>query len=191
MTGPQIMRRKCDCLDSRLVDVWQAISMHRAVRSFAERPIEPEKLELILRAGRRAPSSMNHQRWSFVACTDRETLKRLAKVGDWAGHLAGAAAAIALVTPDATEDWEVESIAFDLGHCAQNMMLTAWELGIGSVHATVYDENLTQQILGYPEGYRCRYVFSFGYPADPDDLTRQPSKGGRKPLAEIVHRERW
>ena len=165
--------------------------MHRAVRSFAERPIEPEKLERILNAGRRAPSSMNHQRWSFVLCTERATLRRLATVGDYAGHLAGAAAGIALITPDATEDSEVESIAFDLGHCAQNMMLAAWELGIGSVHATVYDEGLARQILGYPEGHRCRYVFSFGYPANPDDLTRRPSKGGRKPLAEIVHRERW
>src|SRR3972149_620428 len=78
MTEPPILCRICDGLDSPLMDVWQAISMHRAVRSFAERPIEPEKLERILHAGRRAPSSMNHQRWHFVASTDRETLRRLA-----------------------------------------------------------------------------------------------------------------
>ena len=173
------------------MDVWQAISTHRAVRKFAERPIEPEKLERILRAGRRAPSSMNDQRWSFVVCTDRAHLEQLSRVGDWAGHLAGAAAAIALVTPDAGDASERESIVFDLGHCAQNMMLTAWEMGIGSVHATVYDEALARELLGYPDGYRCDYIFSFGYPADPNELTRPPRKGGRKPLAELVHQERW
>jgi nitroreductase len=172
------------------VDVYQAISAHRAVRVFAERPLEPEALERVLDAGRQAPSSMNDQRWAFVVCTDREHLRGLSAVGEWSGHVAGAAAAVALVTPDAEDQAERESIAFDLGQCAQNVMLAAWELGIGSVHATVYDEVLARRLLGYPEGYRCDYLLSLGYLVNSESVT-QPRAGGRKPLAELVHRERW
>ncbi len=173
------------------MDAWEAISTQRAVRSFADRAIEPERLERILRAGRRAPSSKNEQRWHFIACTDRGHLVALSKVGVFAAHIAGAAAVVALVTPEAEEDWRRESIAFDLGQAAQSMMLAAWEMGIGSVHAAVYEEELTRELLGYPEGYRCDYLISFGYPADPSDLTRLRHGSGRKPLQEIVHRERW
>lgn len=168
------------------MDVHDAIATQRAIRSFDGRPLPADALTRILEAGRRAPSSMNEQRWAFVVCTDREHLRELASVGEWAAHVAGAAAVIALVTPEAKEDWRRESIAFDLGQCAQNMMLAAWELGIGSAHAAVYDEHLARELLGYPVGWRCDYLLSFGYPA------RMPTtKGGRRPLDELVHRERW
>jgi nitroreductase len=173
------------------VDVWEAISRFRAIRSFDARPLEPAALERILAAGRRAPSSKNLQRWQFVVCIEREHLSQLSGVGPFAGHVAGAAAAVALVTPVAGDAQEAESIAFDLGQCAENMMLAAFELGIGSVHATVYEQELVRDLLGYPDGFRCRYLISFGYPADPDVLTRPLRSGGRKPLEEIVHRERW
>jgi nitroreductase len=71
------------------------------------------------------------------------------------------------------------------------MMLAAWELGIGSVPATVYQSELARRLLGYPEDQSCEYLLSFGYPADPADLTRPPRKGGRRPLGEIVREERW
>ena len=173
------------------MDVWEAIWKQRAVRSFTYRSIEPDRLERILEAGRRAPSSKNEQRWNFVAVADRERLQQLARVGPYAGHLAGAAAAVALVVPDAEEGRRRESIAFDLGQCARNMMLAAWGMGIGSVHATVYEEGLARGLLGYPEGYSCPYLISFGYPADPDELSRPLAKGVRKPLGELVHRESW
>ena len=168
------------------MDVSDAISTQRAIRSFDGRPLPEEALARILEAGRRAPSSMNEQRWAFVVCTDHEHLRELARIGDWAGHVGGAGAAVALVTPEAEDADRRESIAFDLGQCAQNMMLAAWELGIGSAHAAVYDTALARELLGYPEGWRCEYLLSFGYPA------RMPTtKGGRKPLDELVHRERW
>jgi nitroreductase len=173
------------------MDVWGAISTQRAVREFADRPIPEDALDRIARAARRAPSSNNHQRRSFIVCTDREHLRELSAVGDYAQHLAGAAAAIALVTPVAEEDWQREIDALDLGHAAQNMMLAAWDLGIGSVHAAVYDERRAHDLLGLPEDQRCDYLLSFGYPRDPDALTAPPSGGGRRPLEELVHRERW
>jgi nitroreductase len=171
--------------------VWEAISSRRVVRSFADRPLEDAHLDRILRAGRRANSSKNQQRWAFIVCRDRAHLGELAAVGRWAGHLAGAAVAVALVTPDPARDDARLSLMFDLGMAADSMTLAAWELGIGSVPATVYKQDLARSLLGYPDDHHCEFLLSFGYPADPSDLTRPLRKGGRRPLAELVHEERW
>ena len=171
--------------------VWRAISGKRAIRRFAARSLEPAHLERILDAGRHAGSSKNKQRWAFVVVEDRDALRELAHVGPWAGHLAGAAAAIALVTPDPTTADAPLSVMWDLGQAAGNMMLAAWELGIGSVPATVYEPQLAQRVLGYPDDHHCEFILSFGYPANQADLDRPPKAGGRRPLDEIVHRERW
>lgn len=173
-----------------MMEAVHAMFTRRAVREFDARSVPREDVDTILEAGRRAPSSMNEQRWHFIVCTDRGHLVELSKVGDYADHLAGAAFAIALVGPEAVEAWERESIAFDMGQAAENMMVAAWALGIGSVHGSVYDEPLTRSLLGYPEGQRCDTILSFGYPADPSVLELPPSSR-RKPFGEIVHEERW
>ena len=174
-----------------MTDVWAAIRGKRMVRRFEDRPLAPEHLQRILDAGRHAGSSKNKQRWDFIVVEDRDLLGRLAAVGPYAGHLAGAAAGIALVTPDPRRPGAPLSIVWDLGLAAANMMLVAWELGIGSCPATVYEQPLARQLLGYPEDRSCDDILSFGYPADPADLTRPPQAGGRRALSEVVHRDRW
>ncbi|MBA2700860.1 MAG: nitroreductase family protein [Chloroflexi bacterium] len=171
--------------------VWTAIATRRAIREFSERPLEEAHLERILRAGRRANSSKNLQRWSFIVCRDRAHLVELSAVGPWAGHLAGAAVGIALVTPDPRASEAPLSVMFDLGQAADSMMLAAWELGVGSVPATVYEQDLARDLLGYPADHHCEFLLSFGYPADPTDLTRPAAAGGRRPLDDLVHEERW
>jgi nitroreductase len=166
------------------METWTAIDSLRVVRRFSDRPIEPEQLRRILDAGRRTGSSKNSQEWHFIVVGDRDRRVALSKVGEYAGHLAGATVAVALVGMAARDRW-------DLGRAAQDMMLAAWELGIGSVPATVYDPALVARLLELPEGQECPYLLSFGYPADPDTLTRPNRAGGRKALAEVVFAERW
>jgi nitroreductase len=173
------------------VEVSAAIRTQRAVRQFAERPIDAGVLTRVLQAGRFAPSSINAQRWQFVLCTERGLLRELAKVGTYAGHVEGAAAAVALVTPRGRSEREHASISFDLGQCARNMMLAAWELGIGSVHASVHQEGLARDLLGYPDDHTCEYLISLGYPAEPYDKTMRIPGHARRPLEELLHRERW
>ena len=173
------------------METWTAIDTTRAIRKFADRPLAPEHLRRILDAGRRSGSSKNQQNWDFVVCTDRAHLAELAGVGPYAQHLAGAAAAIALVTPDPAIADAPLSVMWDLGRAAQNMTLAAWELGIGSVPATVYDQSLAKGLLGLPTDRHCEFMLSFGYPADPAALTWAKRAGGRKPLEAIVHYERW
>jgi nitroreductase len=171
--------------------VWDAIRTKRAVRRFEARPLSEEHLSRILDAGRHAGSSKNQQLWDFVVVRDRALLSDLASVGTYAGHLAGAAVAVALVTPQPPSPGAVRSIMWDLGQAAQNMMLTAWELGVGSCPATVYKQPLVRRLLGLPADRRCRFLLSFGYPADRAALEAPPRAGGRKPLTSLVHDERW
>lgn len=171
--------------------VWAAISRRRAIRTFEDRPLDETHVERILGAGRRAASSKNRQRWGFIVCRDRDHLRELSAVGPFAGHVAGAAVAVALVTPDPRLPDAPLSLMFDLGQAADAMMLAAWELGVGSVPATVYDAELARSLLGYPPDQHCEFLLSFGYPADPTDLTRPPRPGGRRSLEELRHDERW
>jgi nitroreductase len=170
---------------------WEAIRRVRVVRSFADRTLPDEAVERIADAGRHAGSSKNQQRWDFIVIRDREHLAALAEVGAYAGHLAAATIAIALVTPGSRTAAASPSVMWDLGRAAQNMVLAAWELGIGSVPATVYDHALAARLLGLPDDRRCDFLLSFGYPSDPDALTAPPKKGGRKPLDAVIRQERW
>jgi len=111
-------------------------------------------------------------------------------VGRYAGHLAGSAAAVALVTPDPSGP-RGKSIMWDLGRAAQNMVLAAWDLGIGSVPATVYDHKLAARLLGLPADQDCSFILSFGYPADTSELTAPNRRGGRRSLDEVMREERW
>jgi nitroreductase len=163
----------------------------RAVRAFRAESVAPVHLDRILQAGRHAGSSKNQQRWTFIVCRDRQHLRELSVLGPFAGHVAGAAVAIALVTPDPRPVDASRSIVFDVGLAAENMMLAAWELGIGCVPATVYEPDIARRLLGYPADQFCEYLLSFGYPADPDDLIRPPRRGGRRALSELVRQERW
>ncbi len=173
------------------MDVEQAIRTQRAVRAFRAEPLSDADLHAILDAGRRSGSAKNLQRWDFVVVRQRQRLIDLSQVGAWAGHLSGAALAVALITPDPRGAAAPHSIMWDLGRAAQNMILAAWARGLGSAPATVYEQDLCRASLGYPPDRHCEYILSFGYPADPSVLARRPRPGGRRSLDEVVHDEHW
>jgi len=169
------------------MQTWEAIASRRNVRSFADRPIPAADLDQILEAGRRSPSSQNWQPWDFILVTDREQLRELANVWRAAGHVAGSAAAIAVIGPAA--DNAFQRAQFDLGQATMAMILAAAGLGIGSCHAGVADMPLARELLGFPEDRTWALLISLGYPADrPLAPVRNPR---RRPFGEVVHRGRW
>ncbi len=172
------------------METWDAINTVRVVRDFADRPLAPGHEARILNAARRTGSSKNEQTWAFIVIRDRDHLRELTAVGRYADHLAGAAMAVALVTPQESAGWR-NTRMWDLGRAAQSMVLAAWELGIGSAPATVFEPELAARLLGLPADRRCHYLLSFGYPADPSVLTRPNRAGGRVALDAVVHEERW
>lgn len=171
-----------------MMNVSDAIHFKRAVRDFTDEPLPQETILAILNAGRRSQSSKNSQPWHFIAITDKAILKQLSKCGEWAGHLAGAALGVAIITPDPTTKFQT---MFDAGQAAAYMQLAAWELGVGSCPASIYDPDKARSILGFPAELWLRIALSFGYPEKIDALTHPPRKGGRVNLEDIVHWERW
>jgi nitroreductase len=170
------------------MNVSDAIRAKRAVRKFDPRPLPEDIVYAILNAGRRSQSSKNEQTWQFIAIRDKAILKALSECGQWAGHLAGAALGVAIVTPDPTAKFQT---LFDAGQAAAFMQLAALELGVGSCPASIYEVEKARGILGFPAELSLRFALSFGYPADQGKLSAPPKKGGRRALEELVHWDRW
>ena len=170
------------------MNVFEAIRTKRAVRKFQDKPLPEEIATVILNAGRRSQSAKNIQPWRFIVIQDKKILKELSECGEWAGHLAGAALAVAILTPDPADKFQT---MFDAGQAAAFMQLAAWELGVGSCPASIYEPEKARQILGFPPELHLRIALSFGYPADEEKLSAPPKKGGRKSLEEVTHWDRW
>ncbi|HEY2443537.1 MAG TPA: nitroreductase family protein [Streptosporangiaceae bacterium] len=172
-----------------MAETWDAITSRRNVREYAQAPIAAADLDRILEAGRRAPSSRNTQPWDFIAVTEREQLAELAGVWRGGGHVAHSAATIALVAPVPDGERQRGSIYYDLGQATMNMMIAAADLGVGSGHSAVGDQELARSILGFPDDRFCAYLVAFGYPAGRAlGPIRQPD---RRSFEDVVHRGRW
>jgi len=171
------------------METWDALRSRRNVRSFADRPIADDALDRILEAGRRAPSSPNRQRWDLVVVTDRARLVELSAVWRGGAHVAGSAATVALIAPVDEDPRLRESIQYDLGQLTLTLMVAAADLGIGSCHSAVADQDLARRLLGHPGDRFCAWLISLGYPADrPLAPLQRPN---RRPFDEVVHRDRW
>lgn len=167
----------------------------RVVRRFAERAIPDDVLMDILEVGRWTGSSKNTQPWEIVVVREREMLARLARLGQFAGLLAGAQACLVLVMDSANN-------AFDGGRLAERLMLAAWAHGVGSCIASIFPEDnmrTAKELLGIPQDRWLRQTVALGYPADAD-ATRVRSTPhmldvlpslGRKPMERLVSWERY
>jgi nitroreductase len=169
----------------------------RSVRRFAATPLSDDVLRDVLDAGRWTGSSKNTQPWEMVVVRDRASLQALAGLAQFTHHLAGAAAALLLVMKD-------ENRALDEGRLVQQISLAAWAYGVGSCIGTFFPEEASARAkdrLGVPPERRLRTALSLGYPADRNATRRSaeiaagraPATGtvGRKPLADVVHWERY
>lgn len=170
------------------MNVIEAIRTKRAVRQFQDKDLPKDVVTAILDAGRRAQSARNRQPWVFIAIRDEAILKALVEISPNASHLAGAALGVAIVTPLPTAN---PSIMFDAGQAAAYMQLAGWELGIASCLGSIHNVERSRELLGFPKDMHMLIVISFGYPADEASLARPLQKGGRRPLTELVHWDRW
>jgi nitroreductase len=166
----------------------------RAVRRFSDRPIADDVLRDILEVARRTGSSKNTQPWELVVVRDREMLKRLSKLGGFAGYVATAQADIVLVMDSANN-------AFDCGRLAERVMLAAWAYGIGSCIASLFpDENArrAKELLGIPPARWVRQTVAIGFPAEEESprvagarRTVGAVRIDRKPMEQFVNWERY
>ncbi|MEO6398859.1 MAG: nitroreductase family protein [Tepidiformaceae bacterium] len=163
------------------MDAYQAIVSKRDSRHFAPRPIPEEVLRRILQAGRMAGSSKNTQPVRLVVLRNPERLKEIAACGQFATHVPGCAAAIAVVlTPGGG--------SFDAGRTAQNMMVAGWAEGVSSCPTSMHDAECARTTLGLPEGHSVAILLAMGYVEEGRSI-----HGGRERLSidDLTHWERW
>lgn len=164
------------------MDVSEAIRTLLAVREYQDRPVSDAVVRWILEAGRLTGSAANKQPWHFVVVREPETLRELAALASTGPYIAGAPLAIVVAvdrTPYAVSD---------ASRAIQNMLLTAWDEGVGSNWVGFVDGlEAVKPLLGIPADLDVLAILPFGYPA------RRLGEGRkrRKPLSEIAYRERW
>ena len=155
------------------MDVLEAIKQRRSIRQFTDEPIGKDALERLLDAARWAPTASNQQRWRFVVVTSpsvKELIKKFAP-----GIFVMPAVFIVICVekaPDANP-WAEATYLADCAIAAQNIMLAAYEMGIGSCPALSYAKVAISEILNIPEGIEPLLVITLGYPAeDPEPPPR-------------------
>jgi nitroreductase len=156
---------------------YDSILALRAIRQFDERPLSEDDIAAVLKAAQWTGSSKNRQNWSFIVVDDPELKDALCEAGDFTTPIANAPAAICLVQ-------EPDGYEFDTGRLAQNIMLAADAIGLATCPITLHRDEIAAEVLGLPDGARCRYAVAIGYPGEGAGATKM---GGRKLLHELVH----
>ncbi len=169
------------------MDAALAIASRREVREYDGRPIPADVERRIPEAGRVAGSAQNRQPWRFVVLEDRALRERVAATVFDPTNVLGAQLVVAVVVAGKGP------LAFDAGRAAQNMLLAAWNEGVGGSPNGMPDPERTGELLGLRDGERPVIVLSFGYPAQPRDPTSRSieewlRRANRKPLEELVER---
>jgi nitroreductase len=169
------------------MDVFLAVASKREVRDYASQALPDDIQRRILEAGRVAGSSRNTQTRRFIVVDDPAKREQLADLVYASGNVRGAALVVAIVA------WGRGPTAFDVGRAAQNMILVAWEDGVGSCPNGVADADRAATLLELDGDERAVIVITFGYPARPRDPERRSAeewiaRADRKPFDEIVRR---
>ena len=157
------------------MDTFLTIASRREVRRYADRPLPDDVVHRILDAGRLSGSSQNKQLWEFVIVREKEALAEAVYAPE---NVRNAQLAVAIAG---------EAAPFDVGRAAQNMLLAAWNEGVGGSPNGVKDHDRAAEVVGGP----VKMVLSFGYPEsprDPESRTAEEwsARANRKPFDEVV-----
>jgi nitroreductase len=184
------------------MDTLEAINSRRSVRKYSDRPVEPEKLQAVLEAVRMAPSWSNMQCWRLVVVQDpavKATISELSNVEAFfaprgykfnPAMKALAEAPVVIVAcayPEQSGEMGGQPYYLaDMGVAAENLMLAAHSVGLGSVFVGVFDEEKLGELLEIPPEVRIVGLFPLGYP-----LGEAKAGPPRKSLDEIVFYGKW
>jgi nitroreductase len=165
------------------MDTFLAVASRRETRNYANQPISDEVTQRILDAGRLAGSARNLQPWRFLVVDDPEARERLAEAVYEPTNIRGAKLVVAILAKG----------SLDTGRAMQNMLLVAWNEGVGSCPNGISDLDAARAALGLGEEDELAIVLTFGYPArevDPSSRTPEEwsSRANRKSLDELVER---
>jgi nitroreductase len=169
--------------ESKVIDT---ILNRRSVREFTDKPVSNEDINIILNAGRWAPSGLNNQPWRFIVIRNRETIQELSKCTNYSGIVAGAPLLIATFLDTETSYNRTKDIEA-IGAAIQNMLLACCELGLGGVWLgeILNQKEKVNSILECPSKLELMSALAIGEPI-PKERTST-----RKDLSEIAFHEKY
>lgn len=170
------------------MNVIDAIKTRKSVRNYLEKPIEEEKLNAVLEAGRYAPSASNRQDWRFVIVRDPELKEKIAEAAG--GQTFVGEAPVIVVACAETDNYVMRCgqlcYPIDVAIALDHITLSAVEVGLGTCWIGLFDEKKVKEILSIPGEIRVVALMPLGYPTDPS-----PKEKSRLPLEKIVKYDRW
>lgn len=162
------------------MDVFKAIETRRSIRKYQGRSIPDDIVHRILEAGRLAPSAANKQPWGVVVVREPGTKKAIAKACNECSYVADCAVFIACFG-DTRDKW----YAIDASVALENMVLAAWESGIGSCYIGYFDEDYLKALLHIPADLKIVSCVTMGYPDE------TPDARPRKSIEDLVYWEKY
>lgn len=165
----------------------------------ARQPLDEDTVASLIEAARWAPSSSNNQPWRFVLVSGEAALAGVRAALTRGNSWAKAAPLLVVVTANPEDDTIKDGkpyYLFDCGLAVQNLLLQATAMGLHCRPMVGWNESTVKEALGLPEENRVVVLVAVGYPGDVDDLDEQTrakeeAPSSRKPLAELVHWDRW
>lgn len=177
----------------------ESIQHRRSIRKYTSEPINPEKLEIVLEAGRLAPSGNNKQPWTFIVVQSekqREAVMEACHHQTWMMTAPTFIVAVAdmaarvetkpgLYLDESSPHWELKRAIRDTAIATENILLEADAQGLGTCWVGYFVQSEIRPVLGIPDDKFVLAVIPIGYPAE------QPAARPRRPLSEIVRWEKW
>lgn len=166
--------------------VIDAILSRRSVREFTKTPVSREKIEIILEAGRWAPSGLNNQPWRFIVVREAETILKISECTHYTKVVAEAPLLIAVYL-DTEHSYSYTKDVQAVGASIQNMLLACCELGLGAVWLgeILKQAEKVNSILECPASFELMAILAIGEPV-PKERTSP-----RKELKELVFEEKY
>lgn len=184
------------------MEYMQVITTRKSIRSYSSEPISEEHLDLILESGRNAPSYQNRQCWRFVVINDPDVIKDIAHKSGFVGTInffLKDAPIVIVACADPAKSGGINNQSYYLVDTAiafQQMMLTAWNFGIGSCWMAAFNEKKVKTLLSIPDNIRIVALSPFGYPKEKESLYGKMVKvfagsKKRKEKEDIICYNRW
>jgi nitroreductase len=159
----------------------------RQTREFTGEPVSDADIQALLETMRFTGSASNRQPWQFLVVRDKDAIAKLAGATQYTGWIAGAPLLLIVLT----EGRNQFAHDYDLGRVDERILLASQALGLGAGIVTFWNDEsqaLTREVLGYPGDWSIYSAVAVGHPAE---SARPANLGGRKPLNELVHWDRF
>ncbi|MBS3815570.1 MAG: nitroreductase family protein [Hadesarchaea archaeon] len=166
------------------MNVEEAISTRRSVRSYANKEVSREKIEKIMNSVRLAPSANNKQDWRFLIVASEEKKKELYEATKQQNSVRDAPIVIAGVTtrPESEMTCDTPGGIVDVTIALDHLALKAVEEDLGTCWIGAFYQDKAKEVLGVPEDQKIVCLMTLGYPEE--SLEKQDKD--RKDLEEII-----